>query len=155
MYVRLFIVFCVDSLVFFIYIIFFLFFLFVFFFVSSRRRHTRCSLVTGVQTCALPISHGGFWFSDHGVRLDRTSDRTGLHYASPDGTSCREVVFPLDAPNGVGLSPDGSSLYAAETHTGRVYRWPIGDPGRSEERRVRKEVLSTVRSRGSPNTSKK
>src|SRR3546814_3476782 len=28
---------------------------FVFFF-SSRRRHTRCALVTGVQTCALPIS---------------------------------------------------------------------------------------------------
>src|SRR3546814_2226762 len=27
-----------------------------FFFVSSRRRHTRCALVTGVQTCALPIS---------------------------------------------------------------------------------------------------
>src|SRR3546814_9394421 len=30
-------------------------FIFVFFF-SSRRRHTRCALVTGVQTCALPIS---------------------------------------------------------------------------------------------------
>src|SRR3546814_1642344 len=30
--------------------------LFVFFFFSSRRRHTRCALVTGVQTCALPIS---------------------------------------------------------------------------------------------------
>src|SRR3546814_10322314 len=29
--------------------------LFIFFF-SSRRRHTRCALVTGVQTCALPIS---------------------------------------------------------------------------------------------------
>src|SRR3546814_2215658 len=27
------------------------------FFFSSRRRHTRCALVTGVQTCALPISH--------------------------------------------------------------------------------------------------
>src|SRR3546814_3936656 len=27
----------------------------VFFFLSSRRRHTRCALVTGVQTCALPI----------------------------------------------------------------------------------------------------
>src|SRR3546814_10139170 len=26
-----------------------------FFFFSSRRRHTRCALVTGVQTCALPI----------------------------------------------------------------------------------------------------
>src|SRR3546814_6283607 len=29
---------------------------FIFFFFSSRRRHTRCALVTGVQTCALPIS---------------------------------------------------------------------------------------------------
>src|SRR3546814_4962073 len=29
--------------------------MFVFFFFSSRRRHTRCALVTGVQTCALPI----------------------------------------------------------------------------------------------------
>src|SRR3546814_5165 len=29
------------------------------FFFSSRRRHTRCALVTGVQTCALPISTGG------------------------------------------------------------------------------------------------
>src|SRR3546814_12954524 len=28
----------------------------LFFFFSSRRRHTRCALVTGVQTCALPIS---------------------------------------------------------------------------------------------------
>src|SRR3546814_4014550 len=28
---------------------------FVYFFFSSRRRHTRCALVTGVQTCALPI----------------------------------------------------------------------------------------------------
>src|SRR3546814_7082378 len=32
--------------------------LYIFFF-SSRRRHTRCALVTGVQTCALPISLGG------------------------------------------------------------------------------------------------
>src|SRR3546814_4978793 len=29
---------------------------FMVFFLSSRRRHTRCALVTGVQTCALPIS---------------------------------------------------------------------------------------------------
>src|SRR3546814_1195555 len=32
---------------------------FVVFFFSSRRRHTRCALVTGVQTCALPISCAG------------------------------------------------------------------------------------------------
>src|SRR3546814_6091634 len=32
------------------------------FFFSSRRRHTRCALVTGVQTCALPIlSDGSYW----------------------------------------------------------------------------------------------
>src|SRR3546814_3874466 len=30
----------------------------MFFFFSSRRRHTRCALVTGVQTCALPIFFG-------------------------------------------------------------------------------------------------
>src|SRR3546814_1812297 len=32
---------------------------FSFFFFSSRRRHTRCALVTGVQTCALPICSQG------------------------------------------------------------------------------------------------
>src|SRR3546814_2014174 len=31
---------------------------YLFFFFSSRRRHTRCALVTGVQTCALPIFRG-------------------------------------------------------------------------------------------------
>lgn len=72
---------------------------------------------------------GGFWFTDHGVRLGRQSDRTGLHYATIDGESCREVVFPLDAPNGVGLAPDGSVVYAAETHTGRVWQWKLSGPG--------------------------
>lgn len=74
-------------------------------------------------------SHGGFWFTDHGARLERASDRTGIHYATADGSSCREVVFPLDAPNGVGLSPDGTTLYAAETHTGRVWSWQVSGPG--------------------------
>src|SRR3546814_4198677 len=32
----------------------------LFFFFSSRRRHTRCALVTGVQTCALPICRDGY-----------------------------------------------------------------------------------------------
>ena len=52
-----------------------------------------------------------------------------LHYAQPDGSSIEEVVFPLDAPNGIGLSPDGTALYAAETHTGAVYSWPVTGPG--------------------------
>src|SRR3546814_4141139 len=36
-------------------VVFLLIFFLLFFFFSSRRRHTRCALVTGVQTCALPI----------------------------------------------------------------------------------------------------
>ena len=74
-------------------------------------------------------AHGGFWFTDHGVRLERSSDRTGVHYAAADGSSCEEVVFPLDAPNGIGLAPDGSRLYVAETHTGRVFWWALEGPG--------------------------
>ena len=73
--------------------------------------------------------HGGFWFTDHGVREERTSDRTGIHYGRCDGSGCEEVIFPLDAPNGIGLSPDGMTLYGAETHTGRVWSWGLTQPG--------------------------
>lgn len=72
---------------------------------------------------------GGFWFTDHGVRHERSADRAGLHYARPEGSSCVETVRPLDSPNGIGLSPDGGTLYAAETHTGRVWQWPLAGPG--------------------------
>jgi gluconolactonase len=72
---------------------------------------------------------GGFWFTDHGLIHERTSDRTGLHYAAADGSLCTEVVFPLASPNGIGLSPDGSTLYAAETYTGRVWAWDLTGPG--------------------------
>jgi gluconolactonase len=71
---------------------------------------------------------GGLWFTDHGVRETRTSDRTGIHYLPPDGEP-REVVFPLEAPNGIGLSPDGKKLYAAETHAGRLWSWDVTGPG--------------------------
>src|SRR3546814_11517667 len=40
------------------------------FFVSSRRRHTRCALVTGVQTCALPILPGGVGNPDR-LRMEK------------------------------------------------------------------------------------
>src|SRR3546814_5456012 len=47
---------------------------FVLFFFSSRRRHTRCALVTGVQTCALPISHvlvEGVIISSYAIRANK------------------------------------------------------------------------------------
>lgn len=76
-------------------------------------------------------STGGLWFTDHGVRLERTSDRTAVYYAAPDGSSIREVVFPLDAPNGIGLSPAQDKLYVAETYMGRVWQWDIPEPGKA------------------------
>jgi gluconolactonase len=74
-------------------------------------------------------THGGFWFTDHGIRTERSSDRTGIYYAKADGSLLREVVHPVDGPNGIGLSPSGDTLYWAETHTGRVFRRQISGPG--------------------------
>ncbi len=72
---------------------------------------------------------GGFWFTDHGKNRARTRDRGGLYYAKADGSEIREVVHPLLAPNGVGLSPDGATLYVAETYEGRLYSWELSGPG--------------------------
>jgi len=72
---------------------------------------------------------GGFWFTDHGKLRERDRDRTGVFYARADGSRIEEVIFPLDAPNGVGLSPDGTRLYVAETWTGRVWWWELDAPG--------------------------
>ena len=71
---------------------------------------------------------GGIWFTDHGTRGERTSDRTGFHYCRADGSGLVEAAL-LDAPNGIGLSPDGSRVYVAETHTGRVWGWNVDGPG--------------------------
>src|SRR3546814_9068278 len=51
------------------------------FFFSSRRRHTRCALVTGVQTCALPISDGRFvpLTEQNRARWDQLLTRRGLN----------------------------------------------------------------------------
>ncbi|MCB1256731.1 MAG: SMP-30/gluconolactonase/LRE family protein [Microthrixaceae bacterium] len=73
--------------------------------------------------------NGGFWFTDHGVRQERSSDRTAVYYAKADGSEIREVIFPLDAPNGIGLSPSGDKVYVAETYTGRVWSWNVPEPG--------------------------
>src|SRR3546814_9687239 len=92
------------------------------FFFSSRRRHTRCALVTGVQTCALPISLPRSKISKPFGRLDdermKAVDRALLLVV---GLIWRASVIPLPA-----TAP------------------------RSEERRVGKECVSTCRSRWSP-----
>ena len=74
-------------------------------------------------------AHGGMWFTDHGIRHGRHADLSGIYYAKTDGSMIKEVVFPTDSPNGIGLSPDGNTLYWAETHTGRVFHLAITAPG--------------------------
>jgi len=76
--------------------------------------------------------HGGFWFTDHG-KVDyaaRCHDIVGIFYGKTDGSHLEEVVFPSNNPNGVGLAPDGSALYAAETYTCRLMKFNITAPGK-------------------------
>lgn len=77
--------------------------------------------------------HGGFWFTDHARRQGRIHHYGAIYYAQPDGSSIREVVFPVDQPNGIGLSPDGTRLYVAETNAGRVYAFTVTGPGELEQ----------------------
>src|SRR3546814_6200311 len=56
-----------------------------FFLFSSRRRHTSCALVTGVQTCALPISMGAMGVTPeshraHGALLPRAARADAVHF---------------------------------------------------------------------------
>ena len=77
--------------------------------------------------------HGGFWFTDHGKTRERERDVTGIFYARADGSALREVIFPSENPNGIGLSPDGRRLYAAETFTCRLMAFDVTAPGEVDQ----------------------
>src|SRR3546814_2142087 len=117
-------------------------FVFMFFFFSSRRRHTRCALVTGVQTCALPI-------------LSRL--RPGAIVA-PDRSQHRGLDVMCDADGFIrGDRGDDTALgFIGAVGIARAaveYDHPAGKDSfrtRSEERRVGKECVSTCRSWWSP-----
>ncbi|MGP0030322.1 MAG: SMP-30/gluconolactonase/LRE family protein [Acidimicrobiales bacterium] len=72
---------------------------------------------------------GGVWFTDHGKGRYDSVDRGALYYDPPGHGPLQQVAFPLLGPNGVGLSPDGSTVYVAETHTGRLWAWDLAGPG--------------------------
>jgi gluconolactonase len=72
---------------------------------------------------------GGFWFTDLGKVYDRLMDRGAVYYARADGSLIKEAAFPLMTPNGIGLSPDGRTLYVAETETSRLWRFAITGEG--------------------------
>src|SRR3546814_8235530 len=63
------------------------------FFFSSRRRHTSCALVTGVQTCALPISQ--IWCDSAAGRLRRGLARAGVTGFATEGELAEMVQAVL------------------------------------------------------------
>ena len=73
--------------------------------------------------------HGGFYFTDFGKLYPRHRMNGGLYYALADGSRIVEVAYPLIMPNGVGLSPDGSTVYVAETESGRLWAFDLQGPG--------------------------
>ncbi|MBK7473110.1 MAG: SMP-30/gluconolactonase/LRE family protein [Betaproteobacteria bacterium] len=75
---------------------------------------------------------GGFWFTDFGRTYDRVRDLGAVYYARADGSAIRQVIFPIQAPNGIGLSPDGATLYVTETETARLWSYPVSAPGKIE-----------------------
>src|SRR3546814_7653198 len=109
------------------------------FFFSSRRRHTRCALVTGVQTCALPIS-----IADGIADTDPYTHQQGLP-AARDAIAAfhKDRGTPNASPERVFIGNGVSELIDLRRAT------------RSEERRVGKECVSTCRSRWSPYHYKK
>src|SRR3546814_1795115 len=98
----------------------------VLFFFSSRRRHTRCSLVTGVQTCAPSDLVGNPRKKRRGCRAPPFLLYDGASYSR---------IFLAKSIASLGVATISSTILAA---------------CRSEERRVGKECVSTCRSRWSP-----
>jgi len=75
---------------------------------------------------------GGFWFTDLGKTRERDMDRGAVYYARADGSMIKEAIFPLERPNGIGLSPDERTLYVVETPTARCWAFSLAAPGEIE-----------------------
>ena len=72
---------------------------------------------------------GGFWFTDFGKTFEDRIMRGGIYYARLDGSFIRRAAYPVLTPNGIGLSPDGTTLYMSETETSQLWSFPIIEPG--------------------------
>jgi gluconolactonase len=71
---------------------------------------------------------GGFWFTDLGKHYQHHNDYGGLYYALPDGSKIVRCIHGPDL-NGVGLSPDGKTLYTASTSRRVILAFDIVGPG--------------------------
>ncbi|MBT8114828.1 MAG: SMP-30/gluconolactonase/LRE family protein [Arenicella sp.] len=72
---------------------------------------------------------GGVWFTDYGKQRTYDKDITAVYYATADGKSIKQMIYPLNSPNGIGLSPCGKKLYVALTFASKVVWYDIPEPG--------------------------
>ncbi|HEY0131547.1 MAG TPA: SMP-30/gluconolactonase/LRE family protein [Allosphingosinicella sp.] len=72
---------------------------------------------------------GGLWFTDHGCTTADGRRFGALCYASADGSRITRQRDGLLAPNGVGLSPDGRTVYVADTWLQRLWAFDVETPG--------------------------
>jgi len=72
---------------------------------------------------------GGFWFTDHGCSTPEGRKFGALYYAKIDGSHISRARDHIISPNGVGLSPDEKTVYAADTNLGRLWGFDIEAPG--------------------------
>ncbi len=73
---------------------------------------------------------GGFWFTDFGKTHEDRIMRGAVYYARTDGDFIFRAAHPILTPNGIGIAPDGQTLYVSETETSRLWRYPIEGPGK-------------------------
>jgi gluconolactonase len=74
---------------------------------------------------------GGFWFTDLGKHHAHHTDNGGVYYATPDGNTIKCAVYGPNF-NGIGLSPDGRTVYAATTYERTILAFTITGPGTVE-----------------------
>jgi gluconolactonase len=75
-------------------------------------------------------TQGGFYFTDLGKSTRTYMHHGAVYYAKSDGSHITRVHSPMITPNGIGLSPDGTTLHVAETRTGRVWSFDLIGPGK-------------------------
>ncbi len=73
--------------------------------------------------------HGGFYFTDLGKVRPHNLDLGGVFYAPSIEAQPQIVAYPVMTANGVALSPDGDTLYYAETEGARLWAFDIESPG--------------------------